>query len=166
MLRGGVLVIATLATALIAGLFYAFSVCVMPGLAAVDDRAFIDAMQQINIAVLNPWFLLPFCGAPLAILAAGALHLGPGRRRALVWIAAAFVCYVVAFMVTGTTNVPLNDALAAAGAPAELADPAAVRQRFEADWTMWNTVRAVAATAALGCLSWALVLSGRYAASQ
>ncbi len=52
---------------------------------------------------------------------------------------------------------PLNDQLAAAGDPHRLADPAAVRHTFEQPWVLWNTVRTVASTAALGCLARALV---------
>lgn len=58
-------------------------------------------------------------------------------------------------------NVPLNGALAAAGPPDQLADLTQVRNAFELAWVRWNTVRAVAHTAALGCLIWALVIYGR-----
>jgi uncharacterized membrane protein len=59
-------------------------------------------------------------------------------------------------------NVPLNDGLKAAGDLDRIADLAAVRERFnEAKWVRWNLARAVATTAALGCLAWALVLYGR-----
>ena len=39
---------ATIATGLIAGLFYGFVCAVMPGLHHSSDRAFIEAMQRIN----------------------------------------------------------------------------------------------------------------------
>jgi uncharacterized membrane protein len=58
--------------------------------------------------------------------------------------------------VTGLVNVPLNDALAAAGEPGTLADPAAVRAAFEARWVAWNVVRTATAAAALGCFVWAM----------
>jgi uncharacterized membrane protein len=57
--------------------------------------------------------------------------------------------------------VPLNNELAAAGDPDHIADLAGVRERFEASWVRWNIARAVASTAAFGCLIWALVLHGR-----
>ncbi|MGH3964483.1 MAG: anthrone oxygenase family protein [Pseudonocardiaceae bacterium] len=58
-------------------------------------------------------------------------------------------------------NVPLNDALAAAGSPDRAADLAQVRASFEAAWVRWNIARAVAFTAAFGCLTWALMIYGR-----
>ena len=59
-----VLVLATVATGLGAGLFYTFSVAVMPGLRRADDATRVRTMQGINIAILNGWFALSFVGAP------------------------------------------------------------------------------------------------------
>ena len=57
------LLAATLATGLMAGLYFAFSCAVMPGLARTDDRTFVAAMQWINVRILNGWFALAFGGA-------------------------------------------------------------------------------------------------------
>jgi uncharacterized membrane protein len=159
--RAAALVGATVTMGLMAGLFYAFSIAVMPGLAGSGDRTFVAAMQQINKAILNGWFALGFAGAPLLTVLAAALHLGARWRPALPWIVAALVLYMVALAITFRVNVPLNDTLAAAGEPDRIADLAAVRERFEGRWVRWNAARAVATTAALACLAWALVLHGR-----
>jgi uncharacterized membrane protein len=160
-LRVATLIAATLAMGLLAGLFYAFTVSIMPGLARTDGRTFVDTMQQINVAILNPWFSLSFLGAPVLTIVAAALHLRAGWRTALPWIAAALVLYGVAFVITAGVHIPLNNALAAAGPPDRIADLTQVRDRFEASWVRWNIARAVASTAAFGCLTWALVLYGR-----
>ncbi|MEV4559791.1 anthrone oxygenase family protein [Kitasatospora sp. NPDC049285] len=163
-LRTVALVGAVLTTGLSAGLFYSYACSVMPGLAKVEDRAFVDTMQRINVAILNGWFMLTFLGALVLIVLAGILQWRGGDRTALPWIGAAAVLYLVMLVITGTVNVPLNDKLAAAGAPDRLADPAAVRAAFEDVWVRWNVVRAVASTAAFGCLTWALVVAGRSSA--
>jgi uncharacterized membrane protein len=150
--RIAVLVAATLATGLMAGLFYAFAVAVMPGLARTGDRAFVEAMQRINVAILNPWFLTLFTGAALLSAAAGALHLG---RPALPWIAAGLVLYVIGLVITGVVNVPLNNALLAAGDR----DPGAARAAFEAAWVRWHLIRTAALALSFASLAWALVLS-------
>lgn len=75
---------AMLAMGLIAGLFYAYACSVMPGLARTDDRALVDAMQQINEAILNPVFALSFFGAPVLTAAAAILACVPGHGRPLV----------------------------------------------------------------------------------
>ena len=70
--------------------------------------------------------------------------------------------HVVGMVVTARVHLPRNDALKAAGDPATIADPAAVRRDFdEARWVRWNLVRVVTSIAATGCLAWALVLTGR-----
>lgn len=160
LLRGASLVAAAVTMGLVAGLFFAFAMSVMPGLSRTGGPTFVDAMQQINVAILNPWLAISLGGAPVCTLIAAALHLQEGRRGVLLWIVAAFVLYVVALGITIGVNIPLNDALAAAGPPDRIADLAAVRERFEAAWVRWNIARAVASTAAFGCLTLALLRSG------
>ncbi|MFH9352397.1 anthrone oxygenase family protein [Kitasatospora sp. NPDC017646] len=63
--------------------------------------------------------------------------------------------------VTRSVNIPLNDELEKAGSPQRIAGPAALRGRFEARWVRFNVLRALLCTAALGCLSRALVLNGQ-----
>lgn len=163
--RGATLVAATLTMGLFAGLFYTFSVGVMNGLRQVDDRTFVGAMQQINAGIPNGWFLISFLGAPMLAALAVLLHLSAGHRQALPWVAAGFVLAAAAFIITVAVNVPLNNALEAAGEPDQITDLAAVRAGFEATWVRWNVARAVTSTAAFGCFTWALVLYGRISAT-
>ncbi|MGW4898607.1 anthrone oxygenase family protein [Kitasatospora sp. NPDC004240] len=155
-----VLVAATMTTGLTTGLFYAYACSVMPGLRGTDDRTFIEVMQRINVAILNGWFLLGFVGALLFTGAALVLHLPADGHRELPAIIAALVFYTASLAVTRAINIPLNNALAAAGEPGLIADPAPVRDRFETTWVRWNVVRALLCTAALVCLCWALILHG------
>jgi uncharacterized membrane protein len=155
-LRAGTLLLATLTTGLMAGLFAGFAYAVMPGLARVDDRAFVATMRSINQAILNGWFALCFGGALICTLAAVLLHLPDGRRAPLPWLLAALLLYGLVLAVTVAVNVPLNDRLEA-GAPA--VDPAQLRAMFEAGWVRWNVVRAVLNSAAFGCLGWALLVA-------
>ncbi|MCM2423417.1 anthrone oxygenase family protein [Streptomyces sp. RKAG293] len=158
------LVAATLTTGLIAGLYYGFACAVMPGLRRTGDRTFVDAMRWINVRILNGWFALGFGGSLVLTVLAGALHLpGDAPDGPLPWIGGAAALYVLTLVSTFAVNIPLNDELAAAGDPgsAGASALAAVRERFETRWVRWNLLRAVAATGALGCLIWALVLYGR-----
>lgn len=155
-LRSLVLLAATLTTGLMAGLYFAFSVAVMPGLAKAGDRTLVETMQRINVAILNGWFSLAFGGALVLGILAAVLHRGGEGRPALGWIIAGVVLYAVSLVITMGCNVPLNDQLADAGSPSRIHDVAAVRARFESAWVHWNVARALAATAALGCLAWAM----------
>jgi uncharacterized membrane protein len=134
----------------------------MPGLAKTDDKTFVGAFQAVDRAILNPLFLgLGFVGALLFTLLAGLLSL---KENALPWIAVAFVLYLVSMILTVAVNVPLNDALKAAGDPATI-DVAAARAAFdEAKWRTFNLIRTVLATASFGLLAWALYLTGKSAA--
>jgi uncharacterized membrane protein len=154
------LLAATLTMGLVAGAFALYAHTVMPGLKKTDDRTFVAAFQSLYRAIINPWFMAGgFLGALVFTIAAAVAHLG---QDALPWIVAALVLYAIAFVITIAVNVPLNDALKAAGDPDRIGDLAAVRERFdEARWAAFNLVRVVTSTAAFACLAWALVVYGR-----
>lgn len=159
-LRTVALLLATLSTGLMAGVFGLFTHTVMPGLAKTDDRTFVGAFQAIDRAIVNPWFLGGgFVGALVTAAAATVSAIG---RSTLPWVAAALLLYVVTFAITVRVHLPLNDALKAAGDPDRIGDLAAVRERFdEGRWRRWNLVRTVGCTAAFALLCWALVLHDR-----
>ena len=142
---------ATVLMGLIAGFFYAYACSVMIGLARLDDRTFITAMQAINATVRNAAFAPSFFGALLVTGAAAlaALRNQSGARR---WVLAALALYAAAFLVTMGVSVPLNESLAAAGPVATMVDPATVRADYENPWVLWNIVRTVLSTVALAAL--------------
>lgn len=148
------LMAATISTGLVAGVFGLYAHTIMPGLGKTDDHTFVGAFQAIDRAIINPWFLGGgFFGALIFTIVAAITHVG---RAALPWIVAALVLYAITFVITIAINVPLNDAIKAAGDPGRI-DVAAVRERFnEARWQTWNLVRVVASTTAFGLLAWAL----------
>jgi uncharacterized membrane protein len=161
-LQAVVLMTATIAMGLMAGVFCLYANTIMPGLGRTDDRTFVGAFQAIDTAIINPLFLATFFGALVLTALATALHLGDDVRSVLPWLAAALLLYLAVFGVTVRVNVPLNDGIKAAGDPDRIADLGTVRERFdEATWIRWNLFRAVASTSAFGCLAWALVQYGR-----
>jgi len=161
------LLLATVTTGLIAGVFGDWAVTIMPGLHETDDRTFVGAFQALDRAIYNTPFMLTFTGALVFSGVAALVHLRGEDRSPLPWVASAFGLYLAAFVITMAVNVPLNEAIAAAGGPAGVADPAAVRDAFdETRWTSWHVVRTIATTAAFACLAWALVLHGRVTAAD
>ena len=62
-------------------------------------------------------------------------------------------------VITAAGNIPLNNALDAAGRPVchRINDLAAVRADFEASWVRLNIVRTLTSTGALACLVWAAI---------
>ena len=154
-LTGAVLIAATLTTGWVAGVLGHYAHTVMPALRRVDDRTFVTAFQAIDRAILNPWFMVAFFGAPVLAVAGAVLAWRDGGLR--VWLLVAAVLLIAGVVMTVAVNVPLNDAVKAAGDPDRIADLAAVRTAFdESRWAAWNLVRTVTTVAAFGILIGAL----------
>lgn len=163
-LRTAALIAATMTTGLTAGVFADWSNAIMPGLSDVDDRAFFATYRALDSAITNPLFLgVGFTGALLCTGLSVALHLRGPQRPVLIWTGAALVCYLLVAVITFGVHEPLNQDIREVGQPGGDAEFAAARALLdEARWTAWNTVRALAATLAFGCLTWALVIHRRF----
>jgi uncharacterized membrane protein len=145
-----------LGSALIAGIFLAFSNFVMAALGRISPPSGIAAMQSINVVVLNPGFLSLFMGTALAcavLLVYAVMHMqAPGAG----WLAVGSLCYLLGtFGVTMVFNVPRNNALARQ----EPASPEAAGfwRAYVAGWTVWNHVRTLAALAAAVLLVYPMI---------
>lgn len=139
-------------TALIGGVFFAFSVFVIRALAELPARQGIAAMQRINIAVITPVFLGVFLGAVPLLGIAAFVAGNPATGQAQVWLIAALGVYTIGSVgVTVAFNVPRNNRLASlAPDSAQALDywPVYVRQ-----WLRWNHVRTLASLlAAAACV--------------
>jgi len=140
------LVAALVTTGLMAGVYLAFSIAVLPGIARDDDRTFVLAMRGMNAAILNPVFAVVF-GGPLVLgLVAVATRLPSSHRDDLGWVALALGLYVITLVVTAVVNVPLNNRLDTTE-PVEEA-----RAVFERRWVRWNVVRSMVCTASFVAL--------------
>ncbi|MFC0435163.1 DUF1772 domain-containing protein [Kutzneria buriramensis] len=143
-----VLVLATIATGLGAGLFYAFSCAVMPALHHSDDATRVQTMQRVNQYIQNGWFALSFVGAPLLTAVAVILDAVAGNWPRVVGEALGLVLFCSALVITAVINIPLNNALDAS----DPADPARAWRAFEERWVRWNNVRTLTTTGALAAL--------------
>lgn len=144
-------VVAAVGAGLVAGLFFAFSAAVMPALTRRPVAEAAAAMQAVNVAILNPVFLLVFLGttAASALVAVTAPFTGASGAG---WRVAGALLYLVgAFAITAAVNVPLNEELDAVDTRTPAAGP--VWERYLARWTWWNHVRTVAAVAAATALT-------------
>lgn len=145
-----ILLLTTLLTALSAGVFYAWSCSVMPGLARLSDSHYLHAMQAMNRAILNPVFFLSFLGAffllPVCAWQQAREH---GTAGAALVIAAAVLYWIGVMGVTALGNVPINNLL-------DGTDPAhtdgdrlhRLRALFQGKWVVLNHVRTLAAIGA------------------
>ena len=150
-------VVALLGSALIAGVFFAFSSFIMKALGKLPSQEGIAAMQSINVVVLNRSFLGTFMGTAAISLLIVALSLLQWNDMSAPWFLSGAILYFVGtFLVTVMGNVPLNDRLAAVSATD--ASAASVWTHYLDRWTFFNTLRTVAAIAAV--LVFAIGLTG------
>jgi uncharacterized membrane protein len=149
-------------TGAMAGLFYAFSVSVMPGLDAIKAEHTIRAMQSINRKIQNAVFFATFLLAPVAALATGGLLLWLGQPWAAVVFFLAAATYVLgAFVPTVVVNVPMNEALDVAHVPTDTDEAAKLWSGYSARWTWWNTVRTVFSSISMLLVGLAIFVWGR-----
>jgi uncharacterized membrane protein len=145
------IVLGIVGSGLIAGVFFAFSTSVMPGLARLPTPAGALAMQQANRTILNPLFLAVFVGTALIclLLAIAAMVTGHGSA---VWLVGGALLYIVgAFVVTMVVNVPMNNRLDTSDP--DSAEGAEIWAGYLSRWTAWNHFRTVASTLATACLA-------------
>jgi uncharacterized membrane protein len=138
---------------LLAGLFYAFSCAILPGLQNADDRTLIDGMQHIDKAIENPVFFATFLGAPALTVAALLMSRGRGSRSVLRWLVVAAALALLGIVVTGAFSLPLNDDLKNAGDAFRIGDPGKVRDDYVGPWVAWNIVRTLLFTGSFACLA-------------
>jgi uncharacterized membrane protein len=136
---------ATVGSAVMGGLLFAFSNFVMKSLTLQSPKSGIRTMQAINIQILNPLFLLVFLGTAIVALMLAihsALHLSqPGGSLLLLLGSLTYLVGTVG--VTMAFNVPLNNQLTALNPTT----PEATQfwATYVPRWILWNHVRTIVA---------------------
>lgn len=152
-------ILALLGSAVIAGVFFAFSNFIMGALERLDAGQGMAAMQSINVVVLNPLFLGIFSGtAVVSLVAAGLAVATWGVARAGWFIAAALLYCLGTFVLTGVGNVPLNNQLEAM--PVSDPEASGLWQRYLDRWPRLNTIRTIASMAAAIALLTGMLSAG------
>ena len=135
--------LALLSTGLSAGLFYAWVVSVIPGTRRMADHSYLEAMQHINRAILNPGFFTIFFGALLLMLWNTYLEFKVDVGLSFYYTLAALAVYLVGTIgITAAGNVPLNEALDLI----ELnklgtEELKMTRQAYETKWNRFHNIR-------------------------
>jgi uncharacterized membrane protein len=153
------LIVSTILTGLAAGLLYAYSCSVNPGLGQLDAVAYLSAMQHINQAIQNPVFLISFLGSAILLPICSWSHFGRPVTTQFKLILAAAVLYITGVLgVTMLGNVPLNEMLASFDIQQATAQQvSSMRLQFE---TPWNTLHAVRTVVSVVCFVM-LVVAGQ-----
>ncbi len=142
-MKNTLLFITMLTTGLSAGLFFAWTVSVIPGLKNVSDQNYIESMQSINKAILNPAFFIVFFGAVFALIGSSYFQYQEKMDAGFWLILAACVLYVLGTIgVTMFGNVPLNDALDLVQLNLlSVEEMKTTRMDYESRWNFFNGIR-------------------------
>lgn len=157
-LNTAMVVTALLGSALIGGVFFAFSSFVMKALARIPSAEGITAMQSINVAVLNPSFLGAFMGtAAISLVVAVIAFSDFGSASAGFFWTGSLLYLAGTVLVTLFGNVPLNKQLGKVSATSP--DSAELWSHYLKRWRMLNTVRTGAAMIAALSFTAGLIFS-------
>jgi uncharacterized membrane protein len=136
---------------LAAGVFFAFSNFVMAALGRLPAAQGIRAMQEVNVTVINPLFMVVLFGTGFLCVAVIVAVLADWDDAYGPFLVGAGVAYIVGtVVVTIAFNVPRNDELARQDPNSAAAEE--VWGRYLREWTAWNTVRTVASAATMVAL--------------
>lgn len=140
---------AVVLTGLSAGFFYAWSVSVIPGTQKIVNSAYLETMQSINRAILNPAFFLIFFGC-IIFLSIGSVYQFHTSKATFWFMLAASAFYLVGtFGVTALGNVPLNNQLDALNlnemSPQKQLE---FRNFYESKWNRLHLIRTIFAVGA------------------
>lgn len=135
---------AVVLTGLSAGFFYAWSVSVIPGTQKVINTTYLETMQSINRAILNPAFFLIFFGSIL-FLSIGSVYQFNTDKTTFWFILIASVFYLIGTAgVTALGNVPLNNQLDALNlneiSSSKLSE---FRSFYESKWNRLHLIRTI-----------------------
>ncbi|MGW7257814.1 anthrone oxygenase family protein [Streptomyces sp. NPDC054834] len=140
-------VLGVLGTALVAGVFCAFSTFVMRGLAALPPAQGVAAMNAINVAAVTPAFMTVFVGSAVlcTVIAVVTFVLWPDDGTVELLLGSALYLFG-SFGLTVVANVPRNETLLRLDPGT--AEAAAYWPRYVREWTFWNHLRTAASAAA------------------
>ena len=148
-----------LISGLITGLLFGYSCSVNPGLGALTAKEYVKAMQSINLAIQNPYFLIPFTGLlfvyPITTYLIYRQQTGPSYY---LMISAMSTYFIAVFGITLCFNVPLNNRLATFDLGSATSNEIfAMRQTFEKPWNTFHTIRTVASIVSFGLTILAII---------
>lgn len=155
--------LALLTTGLSSGLFYAWQVSVIPGTKRVSDFSYLETMQQINKAILNPWFMFIFFGALIFLIWSTYFSYQVADRTLLTLMMLATLSYGIGtFGVTAAGNVPLNNSLNAINI-SQLGELKLIeiRANYEPKWNKLHLIRTIFSVLAFALILIALILENK-----
>jgi uncharacterized membrane protein len=142
-----VLLLTTLLTGLLAGIFFTWTNAVTPGIGHLDDINYLRAFQNMNRSIVNPLFLIVFLGPVL--LSFVTVYLYKSNHHYILWLLllAAIIYLIGVFLITIMGNIPLNNLLDKTDLTnITLENAKSLRDQFEVKWNFLHLIRTITAT--------------------
>lgn len=139
------ILLATLSTGLMAGIFFTWTNAVTPGIGKLNDIEYLSALQSMNRVILNPAFYIVFWGAVLLIPLATALNYRTDPNTIFrLLVSATIIYWLGAFFVTFLGNIPLNNLLDKTNLEGiNLEEANNLRKSIEIKWNNFNLIRTI-----------------------
>jgi uncharacterized membrane protein len=142
-----VLLLTTLLTGLLAGIFFTWSNAITPGIGRLDDINYLSAFQNMNRTIVNPSFLIIFMGP--VFLSFVTAYLYKSNHSYILWLLllAAILYFIGVFLVTIIGNIPLNNLLDKTELTnISLEEARRLRDKFELKWNNLHLIRTITST--------------------
>ena len=145
-----ILLLASLSTGIMAGIFFIWTNAVKPGIGKLNDMGYLSAFQSMNRVILNPTFIGIFIAPVILIPLATFLHFDifPVYKFWML-LAATLFYWIGTFGVTIRGNIPLNDILDKTNLDNISPEQAkSLRERIENKWNSFNLIRTLTSVCA------------------
>ena len=151
------LAVTTILSGLMSGFFFAYTFSVNLGLAKLNNKEYLTAMQSINKEVLHSIFYTSFFGTLFSLIISSIMYFDIHSPKFLL-IFFSCISYVIGvFGITAIRNVPLNNKIERFDiSKASEESLQKMRVIFEKPWLFWNNIRTLASFIAFVCLVIAL----------
>lgn len=153
------LIITATTTALMAGLFFSYSISVSLGLGKLNDKEFLNVMQNINREIQNIPFFICFFGTLIILPITSFLNY---KKQSFLLLLTATLFYSIGvFAITVFVNVPLNNTLELFDLTnASNTSARQMRNIFEDRWNFWNNIRSLSSLCSVFFIILACVYNG------
>jgi len=146
--------VAAIGSGIVGGVFFAFSTFVMKALDRLPPAHSISAMQAINKAAPNAWFMAALFGTAIACVAVGIAAVVRWGEAGATYQLVGAVLYLAVIVLTIAYHIPRNESLATIDP--NTADAARQWPAYSSGWTAWNHVRTIAPIASAAMFTTAL----------
>lgn len=148
-----------ISSALMAGVYFAFSGFIMKSFDSIETRQAITAMNSINKIILRSWFMPIFFGSSIISLMLSIVAIIYwDESGAELTLLTGMIYFVGMFICTIIFNVPLNNSLARLDPDSDNAQHIWIH--YLNNWTKWNHVRTVSSLATCTLSIWLLIQFG------